>query len=90
MPDDRRAILVRASLAGLGATILVLACCAAAPLLLGAVGGLTLLTFTGVGAALVLAAVLALGLVHLRHRLPDLPERLGAMKGSLVLLDGGP
>jgi membrane protein YdbS with pleckstrin-like domain len=68
MPDDRRGVLVRASLAGLGATILVLACCAAAPLLLGAVGGLTLLTFTGVGAALVLAAVLALGLVHLRHR----------------------
>ncbi len=49
MPDDRRGILVRASLAGLGATILVVACCAAAPLLLGAVGGLTLLTFTGVG-----------------------------------------
>lgn len=57
---------MRASLAGIGATLLAVACCAAAPLLLGVVGGLTLLKLAGAGAALVLGVALVVSLVLLR------------------------
>lgn len=59
---------MRASLAGLDATLLAVACCAAAPLLLGVVVGLTLLKLAGASAALVLGVALVVSLVLLRCR----------------------
>jgi uncharacterized membrane protein YoaK (UPF0700 family) len=48
---------VRAPLAGLGAGLLVVVCCATAPLVIGALGGVALGTLVG-GSALALAAAL--------------------------------
>lgn len=58
----------RTGLAGLGVTAFAVACCAALPLAAGALGGLALGAWLGIGAGLVALAVATLALVVARRR----------------------